>query len=134
METMTFVANVESLSDALSFVEEELKKNNTNNKNIKQILIAFEEMFVNIAHYAYSENDGNVVVSVEADNKKVRVELKDCGKPFNPLEKKDPDVNLSIEERQVGGLGIFIVKNIMDRVNYKYEDGKNMFAMEKDIL
>ena len=107
-----------------------------------QLEVALEEMFVNIAHYAYGETDvpdeerlAEISVTVmESDGYRfARVRLSDRGLPYNPLAKADPDTTLSSGEREIGGLGIYIVKKSMDHVDYEYRDGKNIFTMEKKI-
>ncbi len=105
-----------------------------------QIFIAVEEIFVNIASYAYQndllkkdENWGNVVVKccISKEENMFYICLEDWGIPYNPLKRPEPDITLNAEERDIGGLGIFMVKNIMDQVEYKYEDNKNYMMMGK---
>jgi anti-sigma regulatory factor (Ser/Thr protein kinase) len=92
-------------------------------------------VFVNVASYAYGEGSGGVTLDIGFDkvNRNVTFRLIDQGIPFDPLQKADPDITLSIEERQIGGLGIFIVKKTMDTVHYAYENGKNILTMIKKI-
>ena len=99
------------------------------------VCVAIEEVFVNVANYAYSGGGGDVTLEINFDEAKreVTFRLIDRGIPFNPLEKPDPDIGLSVEERPVGGLGIFIVKKTMDTVGYAYEDVKNILTMMKKI-
>ncbi len=129
----TFEAKVEILNDVLSFMDEKLEAGDCPMKVQTQLDIALEEMFVNVASYAYGDGRGNVVVKLEDTTEKpgIIVTLSDSGKPFDPLAKPDPDVTAGVEERQIGGLGIYMVKKSMDEVKYKYEDGKNIFSMKK---
>ena len=90
-------------------------------------------MFTNIARYAYGENTGKAELKVEASDGVLSITLSDSGIPYNPLEKDDPDTTLSAEEREVGGYGIFIVKKVMDEINYEYKDGKNILTMKKAV-
>ena len=100
-----------------------------------QIDVAIDELFVNIAHYAYAPGTGEATVRVGFDEAARLVSLTfiDSGVPYNPLEKEDPDVTLSAEERAVGGLGIFMVKKIMDGMAYERIDGRNVLTIQKRI-
>ena len=131
MKEITFEAKVENLNDLLSFIDQELKDAGCTMKAQMAIDLAAEEIFVNIANYAYGSEEGNAVIRLETDKDASRVEITfiDEGMPYNPLEKEDPDVTLSAEERQIGGLGVYIVKKSMDEVTYRFEDGKNMLKI-----
>jgi serine phosphatase RsbU (regulator of sigma subunit)/anti-sigma regulatory factor (Ser/Thr protein kinase) len=135
MTSKTFPAKTDALSEVLGFVEETLESYECSMKNQTAICVAIEEVFVNVASYAYGEGSGDVTLDIGFDeaNRDVTFRLIDQGVPFDPLKKPDPDITLSIEERQVGGLGIFIVKKTMDTVHYAYEDGKNILTMIKKI-
>ena len=102
---------------------------------ITQINVAVDELFSNIANYAYKPKTGQATVSlaVSDDGKTVTVTFTDSGVPYNPLAKKDPDVTLSADERQIGGLGIYMVKKTMDDVTYEFKDGKNILSIKKKV-
>ena len=104
-------------------------------KALLQISVALEEVFVNVAHYAYGKETGDVVVSVDIrqPDEVAVIRITDSGIPFDPLAKEDPDITLSADKRNIGGLGIFMVKQSMDHVAYEYKDGQNIFTMEKSI-
>ena len=135
MTSKTFPAKTDALSDVLGFIEQTLESCECSMKNQTAICVAIEEVFVNVASYAYGEESGDVTLDIGFDeaSRDVTFRLIDQGVPFDPLQKPDPDITLSIEERQVGGLGIFIVKKTMDTVHYAYEDGKNILTMIKKI-
>ena len=135
MVSKIFPANVEMLSDVLSFVEETLEAYNCPMKTQMSICVAIEEVFVNIAHYAYVDGNGDVTIRISFDEKNriATFRVIDKGVPFNPLNKPDPDTTLSVEEREIGGLGIFITKKTMDTVNYTYENGQNILTLVKKI-
>ena len=139
VETQTiaksFPAKVEALSDVLSFVEETLEQYECPMKVQMSVCVAIEEVFVNVAHYAYGEGEGNadLRISYEEDTRTFTFCMADKGVPFDPLQKPDPDITLSAEERQIGGLGIFITKKTMDAVAYTYENGENILTMVKKI-
>lgn len=133
MMTKVFPATDEALADAIAFVEEELEKLDCSMKRVMQITVCVEEMFVNVAHYAYGCGQGDVALTFDHDGRTVSITLTDSGMAFDPLAKADPDITLSAEERRIGGLGIFMVKKSMDEVSYERKDGKNIFTMKKEI-
>ena len=135
MTSKTFPAKKEALLDALGFVEETLESYECPMKTQTAICVAIEEVFINVANYAYPEGEGDVTLEIGFDeaNRNATFRLSDGGVPFDPLKKPDPDITLSVEERQIGGLGIFIVKKTMDTVRYTYEDNKNILTMMKKI-
>lgn len=128
-------ALTENLQAVLAFVDGHLEEMGASMKAQMQIDVAVEELFVNIAHYAYAPDTGTAVIQVETDhdNDQVSITFTDTGKPYNPLEKPDPDVTLSAEERDIGGLGIFMVKKSMDDMRYEYKDGQNILTIVKKI-
>lgn len=128
-------ALTENLQELISFVDGNLEDMGVSMKAQMQIDIAVEELFVNIAHYAYAPDVGEAVISVAKDKEKnqISITFADSGKPYNPLEKLDPDVTLSAEERSIGGLGIFMVKKSMDDMHYEYKDGQNILTITKRL-
>lgn len=102
-------------------------------KLLMQIDLAVEEIFVNIANYAYEDKIGKVWVECTLENDILTIIFEDEGKPFDPLKKDDPDVTASAEEREIGGLGIFLTKKLMDDVNYEYKNGRNVLTLVKKI-
>lgn len=126
-------ATDENLAKATEFVRECLKDKNLSDKFLKQVEIFVEEVFVNVAHYAYAPNVGDVEISCEVAADKIVVTFIDEGKEYNPLLKPDPDVSLSAEEREIGGLGIFMTKKLTDNIRYEYKDGKNILITEKNF-
>lgn len=128
-----FDASDESLHDVLAFVEEELDKHDCDIKTTMMITVVVEELFVNIAHYAYEGKEGSAAVSVEFLNNDVVIRFTDTGIPFDPTAKEDPDINASVEDRQIGGLGIYMSKKTMDDFRYKREGDKNILTIRKAI-
>ena len=135
MTTKTFPAKVEALNDVLGFVEETLEHYECPMKLQMALCVAIEEVFVNVAHYAYGdgEGDADLRIGFDEDNRTFTFCIADKGIPFDPLQKPDPDITLSAEDRQIGGLGIFITKKTMDAVAYTYENGENILTMVKKI-
>ena len=130
---LTVEAADENLAQVLTFVDEQLETQGCPPKTQLQIDVAVEEIFVNIAHYAYAPETGMATIRVEtqAEPKRVMISFIDHGIPYDPLAKPDPDVTLSAEDRQIGGLGIFIVKKSMDNMRYEYQDGQNILTIMK---
>ncbi len=133
MKELMIEAKTENLDAVLDFISAELEAVSCPMKLQMQIAIAVEEIFVNIAHYAYNPETGGAVIRVAVDGAAVQIEFEDMGRPFNPLENETPDITLSADEREVGGLGIFMVKKMMDTVEYRHENGKNILAVKKTI-
>lgn len=129
----TFEANDKELHNVLAYVEEELEKHDCPMKDQMMISVMVEELFINIAHYAYPDKDGDAMVGMRFNDGVVTVVLQDSGIPFNPLEKEDPDITLSAEDREIGGLGIFMVKKSMDSVEYRRVHGDNVIIFSKDL-
>ena len=100
-----------------------------------KLRLSIEETVENVVQYAYKDGIGWMEVGTDLDKNglMLTITLKDAGKPFNPLEKPDPDINLPLEEREIGGLGIYLCKQLMDEVSYRYEDGCNILTMKKGI-
>ena len=129
-----FAANPEELTNVISFVGETLEKYNCPLKTQTIIYVAIEEVFINVANYAYPNKEGIVEIKISFNENEnvIAFEIIDEGIPFNPLNKPDPDT-LSAEERNIGGLGIFITKKTMDDVIYSYENNKNILKMIKKL-
>ena len=141
-DTLLFHANeleleavTENLQEVQTFVEDHLEASGCSMKAQMQIGVAVEEIFVNIANYAYHPDKGNATVRVEVSGDPVCVTITfvDHGVPYDPLAKDDPDVTLSADDREIGGLGIFMTKRIMDDVAYEYKDGQNILTLKKNL-
>ncbi|MBR5225919.1 MAG: ATP-binding protein [Clostridia bacterium] len=135
MKEMTIAAAVENIDVVTDFVSEQLEAFDCPMKAQMQISIAIDELFGNIAHYAYGDQTGEATIRVELtqEPRAAVITFIDSGVPYNPLAKEDPDTTLSAEDRQIGGLGIFMVKKSMDEVTYAYKDGQNMLTIRKNL-
>jgi anti-sigma regulatory factor (Ser/Thr protein kinase) len=125
----------ENLPAVLEFIDSQLEEIDCPIKVQMQMDIAVEEIYINIANYAYSPGIGKatIKVGISDDNKGVSITFIDNGVPYNPLEKDDPDITLSAEERAIGGLGIFMVKKSMDDMIYEYKEGQNILTIIKNL-
>ena len=135
MTNRTFPANTEALPDILGFVEETLEVCGCPMKIQMAICVAIEEVFVNVAHYAYGDGQGDADLGIgfDKESRTITFRMTDQGVPFDPLKKPDPDITLSAEEREIGGLGIFIARKTMDSITYAHENGRNILTMTKTI-
>ena len=130
---MRVPAELDKVYEVQDFVNEVLEANDCGMKAQMQIEIAVEELFVNIAHYAYPNGKGDAEILVSTEGDFVSITFCDHGIPYNPLAKEDPDVTKKAEDRSVGGLGIYMVKKSMDAMSYEYEDGQNILTIKKNI-
>ncbi len=135
MKELTLPATIENIEKVTAFVNEQLEEIECPMKAQMQIDIAIDELFGNIAHYAYNPETGPATVRVEVTEEPISVVITfiDHGVPYDPLKKDDPDITLSAEERAIGGLGVFMVKKTMDEISYEYMDGKNILRIKKNM-
>ena len=135
MKELTVEAKTTNIEAVTDFVNEQLEALDCPMKAQMQIDIAIDELFGNIAHYAYNPEIGKATVRVEVikDPLAVTITFIDNGVPYDPLAKADPDTTLSAEEREIGGLGIYMVKKSMDDITYEYKDGQNILAIKKNL-
>lgn len=135
MKELTITAAVENIPTVTDFVTQQLEDLDCLAKTLAQIAVAIDELFSNIARYAYNPEVGAATVRVEVVEKPLAVTVTfiDGGRPYDPLAKEDPDVTLSAEERGIGGLGIYMVKKSMDGISYEYKNGQNILKITKNI-
>lgn len=132
--TILLPANIEEFPNLVKWLEKQCKSAKLNDAQKNKLNIAVEEIFVNISSYAYPPKTGNVEVTFKlSESKQIEMQFIDSGVQYNPLEEKEPDITLNAEERPIGGLGIFMVKNYMDDIKYTYEDGKNILTIRMAI-
>lgn len=135
MKELTVDATIDNVTVVTAFVDEQLEQLDCPMKTQLQVDVAIDELFGNIAHYAYNPEVGAATVRVEVtdDPLSVMITFIDNGVPYDPLAKADPDITLSAEEREIGGLGIYMVKKSMDDVSYEYKNGQNILRIKKHI-
>jgi anti-sigma regulatory factor (Ser/Thr protein kinase) len=134
MKEMTVDAIIDNIPAVTDFINEELEARDFPAKELVRVDIAIDEIFGNICRYAYRPEIGQATVRIEVEGEdpaSVVVTFIDKGKPYNPLDKEDPDVTLSADDRGVGGLGIYLVKKSMDDVIYEYKDDNNILKIVK---
>ncbi len=128
-------ATIDNLRTVIGFVEEQLEAADCPMKTSMLICVSLEEIYVNVVNYAYGDSVGKCEISSRLEEiegrRRITLSIKDKGKPFNPLDKEDPDITLSADERRIGGLGIYMVKNSMDDVKYEYIADHNIFSFSK---
>lgn len=135
MKELTIAATIENIETVTDFVNEQLEALDCPIRARMQIDIAIDELFGNIAQYAYHPEIGCATVRVEVLREPLAVVITfiDNGEPYDPLSREDPDVTLAAEERQTGGLGIYMVKKSMDEITYEYRNGQNILSIKKRI-
>jgi len=135
MGDITVLAATENISKITAFVDAELENIGCPPKANAQIDICIDELVANIAHYAYGSETGNATVRLDFDEAERIVSLAfiDSGMPFDPLDVPEPDITSPLAERPIGGLGLFMVKNMMDSMDYRREDGHNILTISKRI-
>lgn len=135
MEYLTVPACTEALADVQGFLEERLESWGCAPGLQMQLSLVAEEIFVNIAHYAYLDGEGQATIGVQAGGEPPVLTLRfaDRGIPFDPLAQPEADITLSAQERPIGGLGIFLTRKIMDEAVYAYEDGQNILTLRKKL-
>lgn len=135
MKSIKIDASLDKLGDVLLFIDKELMAADCGIRSKMSIDVAVEELYVNIARYAYAPGTGEVEICVDIkdDPRLCEITFIDSGIPYDPLAKTDPDVSLPAEEREIGGLGIFMVKKSMDDMRYVYKDGHNVLTISKSF-
>ncbi len=135
MKELTLEATIENVTAVTDFVNEQLEAYDCPMKAQMQIDVAIDELFSNIAYYAYNPDVGPATVRVEVTEEPLSVIITfiDKGVPYDPLSTADPDITLSAEERGIGGLGIFMVKKTMDDISYEYNNGQNILKIKKNL-
>ncbi len=133
MKTITVRALPENLDEVTAFVTDGLESIGCSEKTAFQISMSVEEVFINICSYAYPDEPGDVTVSTEYDGGLLRMVVTDTGKPYDPLERPDPDPDKNAESDRIGGLGIFMTKKSMDSVRYEYRNSTNILTLEKKL-
>ena len=134
-EELLIEAVVDNLDDVNLFVHKFIEQVEVSKRTLMQLDLIVEEIFVNISNYAYAPNIGlvKILLNIETTPLAILLTFIDSGIPYNPLEKSDPNVHLSIDDRQIGGLGIFITKNLVNDISYRFVDGQNVLQLTKSL-
>ena len=133
MKQLVIEASVRSIGLVTQFVNGELEAHNCSERALVKIDVAIDEIFGNIARYAYGNDRGSVTVQFDVQDGLACITFIDAGKPFNPLTADEPDITLDADDREIGGLGIFLVKKTMDKVEYERKDNQNILKLSKRI-
>ena len=127
---ITVVPSMETVPQVAEFMETEMEKFEISPKISMKMLIAIDEIYSNIVRYSGATE---AIVSIKKSDNTLKLQFKDNGKPYNPLDSKEPDITASAEDRSIGGLGIFMVKKMLDKVEYKYVDNYNILTLTKNL-
>jgi anti-sigma regulatory factor (Ser/Thr protein kinase) len=133
VKELTIEAKIDNIGIVTDFLDETLDAIGCPMKAHMQIAVALDELFTNISHYSYAPSTGKATIRIEPDkdNSSVTITLIDSGIPFNPLSRAEPDITLPAEEREIGGLGIFLVRKTMDDLSYEYSNKQNIVRLKK---
>lgn len=131
MKELVVTADLENLEQVMEFIEQELEPYVADPKLLMHIALAVEEIFTNISSYAYQPEIGEAVIRCHATDGEITLRFEDFGKQYNPLEAPEPDLSSSASERRVGGLGVYLTKTLMDSMEYRHENGKNILVIKK---
>lgn len=133
MKKLSIEATIGKLKEVAAFLDDNLNGLDLTAGDSMQIEIAVEEIYSNICYYAYGDNIGTVEIGIEISecSHMLTIIFVDSGKPYNPLQGDDPDITIPIKEREMGGMGVFMVKQIMDEVLYENRDGQNILTLKK---
>lgn len=135
MKKMEIESTIDNYSTIIKFINSELDTLGCSDQTRSQIKLAIDEIYGNICFYAYDSEVGPVTVCVETEKEPpaIIITFMDKGKPFNPLEAEEPDLELSGEDRPIGGLGLFLVQSTMDDLSYEYKDEQNILTLKKTM-
>ena len=138
MKELKIEATVDNLAEVFRFLSEAMENCSVEPKVKRQIKLCVEELFVNIAHYAYDPDIGLAKISIDTvkdENGVPRmvISFADEGRPYDPLSAPVPDIEAELGDRRIGGLGVFLVRNAMDSFEYEHKDGQNITTIEKEL-
>jgi anti-sigma regulatory factor (Ser/Thr protein kinase) len=134
MASISLAANMDNFDDILDFVQSQVEKTGFSKKKTQEIRLACEEIIINIINYAYPDKKGNIEIHCDTTTrggKGYQIKIIDWGIPFNPLSNPEPDTSIPIENREIGGLGIYLVRNVMDKIDYQRDGEKNILICVK---
>jgi anti-sigma regulatory factor (Ser/Thr protein kinase) len=131
MHKAVFAARLDNLEAMLDFIGQDAKELGFDLKKLNQVRLASEEALVNVINYAYPDKQGNIEISSDKYERQLVLEIADWGIPFNPLLLPEPDIESPVEKRKIGGLGIYLVRSIMDKVDYRRDEDKNVLTLVK---
>lgn len=134
MRELRISATIDNFENMINFILETIEELELDKRVTSKLRLVSEELLINVINYAYPEKEGEVLIRTKLNNdRELFLQIVDSGVPFNPLEKEDPDITIPMEDRKIGGLGIFMVKTIMDSVAYEYISGENILTLTKKL-
>lgn len=133
LKILNVKAKIENYEKCAAFIEDQLEAAGFDSQSIIKVITACEEIIVNVMNYAYTDGEGDLEIAFFDGSDFIKLTFIDGGKPFNPFAEPDVDVNLSLDERDIGGLGILMVKKLMDDVQYEYKNQNNVLTIMKKL-
>ncbi len=132
MAKLILPAKMQNFESMMQFIESIAKSQGFDAKKVNQVKIAAEEALVNVISYAYQDKDGNIEINCDAkEGRGLVIEIIDKGSPFDPTLIPEPDIDAPIEDRRIGGLGVYMMHQLMDEVNYRRDEGRNILTLAK---
>jgi anti-sigma regulatory factor (Ser/Thr protein kinase) len=132
MAKIVLPAKLENLELMIRFVRNGAENYGFSSKDINRVQLAAEEVLVNVISYAYPDENGDIEITYDvSEDEGLVIEIVDCGVPFDPLSIPEPDIEAPMEDRKIGGLGIYIMRSIMDEVNYRRQGDRNILTLTK---
>jgi anti-sigma regulatory factor (Ser/Thr protein kinase) len=133
MADIIMPANMENFDRLMEFIQVEAKNAGFDNELVNKIRLACEEIIINVINYAYPDKEGDIEIKCDSDKEDngFLIKITDWGAPFNPLSKSEPDINAPAEKREIGGLGIFLVRKVMDKFDYVRDGNSNILTLSK---
>ncbi|MFH0738413.1 MAG: ATP-binding protein [Candidatus Omnitrophota bacterium] len=131
MLKIALAAKIENLEAMFRFIRKAAQAQGFDEKKVSQVQLAAEEALVNVIKYAYPDKSGDLEINCNNKEGSLEIEISDSGIPFDPLSLPEPDIHSPMEKRKIGGLGIFMLRKIMDEVKYKREDNRNILTLIK---
>jgi serine/threonine-protein kinase RsbW len=128
---IVLIATLNNFENFMAFIDDKLRNVETDESDKTKILMVCEEIIINIINHAYQKSNGNLEICFVCNSQVVKITFVDSGIPFNPLEKADTDINTPLEKREAGGLGILMIKKLMDEVHYKFDNSMNYLTIIK---
>ena len=134
MHTANYPATLDQLEPMLLWILEEAKTLGFAEQKLYQIRLVAEEVLVNIINYGYPDKNGDIQINlIPKEKESLTIEVVDSGISFDPLSRPDPDLSLPLEDRKIGGLGVFLLRKLMDEVSYKRQDNRNILTFVKKL-
>jgi serine/threonine-protein kinase RsbW len=124
-------SNIEKIPEVSALLGEEMQTFGFGSEEILDTQLAVEEAIINVINHGYKNPGGEIIVSCRISTDCIKVQITDAAPRFDPLSVPEPELDSTLEDRGVGGLGVFLIRRVMDEISYRYENGKNILVLIK---